>query len=118
MSAQEKMFTENELRYQFGKASSISAVAFYRWNLSSVRATVLPQVGFSFEKQGTDTSYGVVETATGGKQSWGNFALDVYRGRWAYGINLQRKIHSDIPSGEAESQFRYGIQVTYRLAKK
>ena len=118
LTGQERVFSKNELSYQFGKSSVLSAVAFYRWNIPTLGATVLPQMGFAFEQQGQDTSYGIVETSTGGKQSWGNFALDVYRGRWAYGINLQRKISSNLPSGQAESQLRCGIQVTYRLAKK
>jgi hypothetical protein len=61
---------------------------------------------------------GVTLYSTGGTQTWGNFAIDIYRGRWAYGINLQRKISSSLPAGMAESNVRFGLQATYRLSAK
>lgn len=118
LNAQERVFSENELSYQFGNSTSTSAVAFYRRNIESMRLTLLPQLGIGFENQKQDFSYGVAEVSTGGNQTWANFAIDAYRGRWAYGINFQQKIHSSIPSGESESFTRYGFQVTYRLSVK
>ena len=115
LNAQERFYSENELSYQFGNSTSLSAVAFYRLNLEGLQITLMPQGGLAFENQNQDFSYGVAEVSTGGNQTWANFALDAYRGRWAYGINFQQKIHSNIPSGEAESFARYGVQVTYRL---
>jgi len=118
LNAQERICSKNELNYQFGNLTALSSVAFYRMNMESLRLTLMPQGGVSFEKQNQDFSYGIAETSTGGKQTWANFALDAYRGRWSYGCNLQRKINSSLPHGEAESQLRMGIQVTYRLSDK
>jgi hypothetical protein len=118
LNAQERFYSENELSYQFGNSTSLSAVAFYRLNLENLQITLLPQGGLAFENQNQDFSYGVAEISTGGNQTWANFAIDAYRGRWAYGINFQQKIHSNIPSGEAESFARYGVQVTYKLGNK
>ena len=116
LNVQERFYSENELSYQFGNSTSTSAVVFYRWNLESQRLTLLPQLGIGFENQKQDFSYGVAEVSTGGNQTWANFAIDAYRGRWAYGVNFQQKIQSNIPVGEAESFTRYGVQVTYRLS--
>jgi hypothetical protein len=118
LNAQERIFSENELSYQFGNSTTLSAVAFYRLNLESQRLTLLPQFGIGSENQKQDFSYGVAEVSTGGNQTWANFAIDAYRGRWAYGINFQQKIHSSIPSGESESFTRYGFQITYKLGVK
>lgn len=118
LNAQERFYSENELSYQFGNSTSLSAVAFYRLNLEDLQITLMPQGGLAFEIQNQDFSYGVAEISTGGNQTWANFAIDAYRGRWAYGINFQQKIHSNIPSGEAESFARYGVQVTYKLGNK
>ena len=78
----------------------------------------MPQIGLAFENQNQDFSYGIAEISTGGNQTWANFAIDAYQGRWAYGINFQQKIQSAIPSGEAESRMRMGIQIIYRLSEK
>lgn len=117
-NGQVRIYSENELSYQFGKSTAISANGFYRMNLEEKRLTLLPQLGISFENQKQDFSNGMVESSTGGNQTWANLALDVYQGRWAYGVNFQQKIHADIPIGEAESQARFGVQVTYRLSDK
>jgi len=118
LNAQERLYSANELSYQFGNSTALSAVAFYRLNLEDLRMTLTPQGGVAFENQNQDFSYGIAEVSTGGNQMWANIAVDAYSGRWAYGINFQQKIHSDIPSGEAESRMRMGIQVTYRLSEK
>jgi hypothetical protein len=118
LNAQERMYSKNELNYQFGNSTVLSAVAFYRLNFENLRLTLMPQSGIAFENQNQDFSYGIAEISTGGKQTWANFAIDAYRGRWAYGCNVQRKITSSIPSGEAESRLRMGIQITYRLGEK
>jgi hypothetical protein len=117
-NAQERLYSENELRYQFGNASTLSAVGFYRWNLENNGTTILPQCGIACEHQVQDFSYGIAEFSTGGTQTWGNLAIDIYRGRWAYGINLQRKISSSLPAGMAESNVRFGLQATYRISQK
>jgi hypothetical protein len=117
-NAQERLYSENELRYQFGNASTLSAVGFYRWNLENNGTTILPQCGIAYEHQVQDFSYGIAEFSTGGTQTWGNLAIDIYRGRWAYGINLQRKISSSLPAGMAESNVRFGLQATYRISQK
>ncbi len=115
LNAQERLYSKNELNYQFGNSTLLSAVAFYRLNMEAIRLTLMPQGGLAFENQKQDFSYGIAEASTGGKQTWANFALDAYRGRWSYGCNVQRKINSSIPTGEAESRLRIGLQVTYRL---
>ncbi|MEN9943776.1 MAG: hypothetical protein RLZZ91_1777, partial [Bacteroidota bacterium] len=117
-NAQERIYSENELLYQFGNASALSAVGFYRWNVKNYEITLLPQCGVAYEHQTQDFSYGIVEVSTGGTQTWGNIAIDIYRGRWAYGINLQRKISSSLPAGMAESNVRFGLQATYQLIAK
>jgi hypothetical protein len=117
-NAQERLYSENELRYQFGNASAVSAVGFFRWNLKNYETTLLPQCGVAYEHQVQDFSYGIAEFSTGGTQTWGNLAIDIYRGRWAYGINLQRKISSSLPAGMAESNVRFGLQATYRISQK
>lgn len=117
-NAQERLYSENELRYQFGNASAVSAVGFYRCNLKNYETTLLPQCGLTYEHQTQDFSYGIVEVSTGGTQTWANIAIDIYRGRWAYGINLQRKISSSLPAGMAESNVRFGLQATYQLKAK
>ena len=118
LNAQERLFSANELNYEFGNSTALSAVAFYRLNMEGLRLTLMPQGGLAFENQNQDFSYGIAEASTGGNQIWANLAIDAYRGRWAYGINFQQKIQSDIPLGEAESHMRMGIQVTYRLSEK
>jgi hypothetical protein len=116
LNGQERVYSANELNYKFGNYTALSAVAFYRLNFESQRLTLLPQLGIGNENQEKDYSYGVAEYSTGGNQTWANLAIDVYRGRWAYGVNFQQKIQSNIPVGEAESFTRYGVQVTYRLS--
>lgn len=118
LNAQKRFYSKNELSYKFGNSTSLSAVAFYRLNLKELRITLMPQGGLSFENQNHDLSYGMVESSTGGNQTWLNFALDAYRGRWAYGFNFQQKIHSNMPSGEAETFVRCGFQITYKLGNK
>jgi hypothetical protein len=118
LNAQERLYSENELSYQFGNSTALSAVAFYRLNMENLRMTLMPQGGLAFENQNQDFSYGIAEISTGGQQTWANFALDAYSGRWSYGFNVQRKINSSIPIGEAESRFRIGVQVTFRLSEK
>ena len=118
LNAQERLYSKNELSYQFGNSTALSAVAFYRLNMESSRLTLMPQIGLAFENQNQDFSYGIAEISTGGNQTWANFAIDAYQGRWAYGINFQQKIQSAIPSGEAESRMRMGIQIIYRLSEK
>lgn len=118
LNAQKRFYSKNELSYQFGNSTSTSTVGFYRWNIEPLRLTLLPQLGIGFENQKQDFSYGIAEASTGGNQTWANFAMDAYRGRWAYGINLQQKIHSNIPPDEAETFVRFGFQVTYKLGNK
>lgn len=102
---------KNELDYSFGNLMTASASLFYWLNLGSV--AVLPSVGTYIENAKRDIEYGYYLNDTGGTLGYVSLGADIYSGRLAIGVNIQKPYWQDTPLRNQKNDLRAMANVAW-----
>ncbi len=106
-----KINTENKTHFQFGDRMGLAQRFFLLRKLS--RFSLMPQAGFLYEYNSTDTHRGQKMLPSGGQTLQGLVSLDMYRKNLLFGLQAQIPLYQHNASGEVLRGATYSLNFSY-----
>ncbi len=103
----------NEIKgnYKFGNRLNLSSFVFR--NFHSGKVTISPNIGLMYEDLSPNSSYNETVTDTGGNIALTAIGSEFRFNDFAFGVNAQIPVYSDLSGGQTKAQVRAMCHVSY-----
>jgi hypothetical protein len=113
LNAQYRFYSKNELDYTPGKQLFNAAQILYWYDFK--KATLIPQVGLSYESFGKDVQYATSIPHTGGGRWSFSGAVDCYYRNYLVSVFSYIPMVQNIPSEQPNAELSLGVTFAYFL---